>query len=142
VTLLLVRHGAAGERSRWAGDDRLRPLDDRGRLQAARLADALRSHGVGRVLTSPYVRCRQTVEPLAEGLGLPVEERLELAEGAGAAGVLRLAGELGEAVAVLCTHGDVVAAVLGEESEKGSTWVLEPDDDGRLSPREYLRPIA
>jgi 8-oxo-dGTP diphosphatase len=142
VTLLLVRHAAAGKRSRWAGDDRLRPLDDRGRLQAARLAEALRPRGIARVLTSPYVRCRETVEPLAEALGLQVEERVELAEGAGAADVLRLAGELRGTVAVLCTHGDVVAAVLGQESEKGSAWVLEPDDGGGLSPREYLRPGA
>ena len=142
MTILLVRHAAAGKRSRWAGDDRLRPLDDRGRRQAVGLAEALASRGVERVLTSPYIRCRQTVEPLAKTLGLPVEERIELAEGAGAAAVLLLAGEVGGAVAALCTHGDVVAAVLGEESEKGSAWVLEPDRGGGLSPREYLRPVA
>jgi 8-oxo-dGTP diphosphatase len=142
MTVLLVGHGAAGKRSRWAGDDRLRPLDDHGRLQATRLAEALTPRGVERVLTSPYVRCRQTVEPLAEALGLPIEDRDELAEGAGAAEVLRLAGELRGAVAVLCTHGDVIAALLGEQSEKGSAWVLEPHADGGLSPREYLRPTV
>lgn len=142
MTVLLVRHGDAGKRSRWAGDDRLRPLDGRGRLQAASLAEALTPRGVERVLTSPYVRCQQTVEPLADALGLPVEERVELAEGAEAADVRRLAEGLGGAVAVLCTHGDVIASLLGEESEKGSTWVLEIRADGGLSPWEYLRPGA
>jgi 8-oxo-(d)GTP phosphatase len=142
MTVILVRHAAAGERSRWAGDDRLRPLDDRGRRQAAGLVEALAPCGVERVLTSPYVRCRQTVDPLADALGLAVEERAELAEGAGAAGVGQLVGLLQSAVAVLCTHGDVVAAVLGEESEKGSAWVLEHEAGGGLSPREYLRPAV
>ncbi|MGH3037075.1 MAG: SixA phosphatase family protein [Gaiellaceae bacterium] len=142
MTVILVRHAAAGERSRWSGDDRLRPLDGRGRRQATELADALASRGVERVLTSPYVRCRQTVDPLAEALGLAVEERVELAEGAGAAAIVQLVGRLRGAVAVLCTHGDVIAAVLGEESEKGSAWVLEPDAGGGLSPREYLHPAV
>ena len=140
MTVILVRHAAAGKRSRWSGDDRLRPLDERGRRQAVGLAEALASRGVERVLTSPYVRCRQTVDPLAEALVLAVEERGELAEGAEAAAVVQLVARLEGAVAVLCTHGDVVAAVLGEESEKGSAWVLEPDDAEGLSPREYLRP--
>jgi 8-oxo-dGTP diphosphatase len=142
MTVLLVRHGEAGKRSRWAGDDRLRPLDDHGRLQAARLAEALTPRGVERVLTSPYIRCRQTVEPLADALGLPVEERVELAEGAEVADVRRLVGGLRGTVAVLCTHGDVIEGLLGEESEKGSTWVLESHADGGLSPREYLRPAV
>lgn len=140
MTILLVRHASAGDRSRWDSDDRLRPLDGRGRIQAERLVASLADRDVERVLTSPYVRCRETVNPLASVLGLPVEERLELGEGAGAAAALRLVAELRGAVAVLCTHGDVVAEMLGEESEKGSVWVLEPQADGLLRRREYLRP--
>ena len=93
---------------------------------------------MGRVLTSPYTRCRQSVEPLAAALGLPVEERSELAEGSTGVDVEALTRELGAATAVLCTHGDVIGEVLGEEPEKGSTWVL----DGGLDRREYLPPPA
>jgi phosphohistidine phosphatase SixA len=93
---------------------------------------------VARVLTSPYTRCRQSVEPLAATLDLPVEERSELAEGSTRADVHALAKELGAATAVLCTHGDVIGEVLGEEPEKGSTWVL----DGGLRRGEYLPPPA
>jgi phosphohistidine phosphatase SixA len=93
---------------------------------------------VQRVLTSPYTRCRQSVEPLAAALGLPVEERPELAEGSTRAEVGALAKELGAATAVLCTHGDIIDDVLGEEPEKGSTWVL----DGDLGRRAYLPPPA
>ena len=140
MSILLVRHATAGKRKQWEGDDRLRPLDERGRDQAARLTKALRRFTIDGIYTSPYVRCRQTVEPLAEALGLEVEERDELAEGAGRS-ALALALGLGEGTAVLCTHGDVVVDLLGEESKKGSTWVLEVEG-GRVTRRQYLPPPA
>jgi phosphohistidine phosphatase SixA len=90
------------------------------------------------VLTSPYARCRQTVEPLAASLGLPVEERSELVEGSTAQDVLDLVRSLDGETAVLCTHGDVVSEVLGEESKKGSTWVLDVGADGSLERRDYI----
>ena len=121
--LLLVRHASAGERRSWHGDDRLRPLDDRGRRQAERLVEALAGHHVARILSSPYVRCVQTVEPLARHRGLPVEERDELAEGASLDAFLRLTEQLG--AAALSVHGDLVEELLGESRRKGSTTLLE-----------------
>lgn len=139
MTILLVRHASAGERKEWRGDDRLRPLDALGRRQAEGLVDVLRLHHPSRILSSGFVRCRETVEPLARALGLAVEEREELAEGASAEHFVRLAAQLGNDLPVLCTHGDVVADLLGEESEKGSTWILRLD--GRaLAPVQYLHP--
>jgi phosphohistidine phosphatase SixA len=91
------------------------------------------------VLTSPYVRCRETVEPLAAALGLPVEERDELAEGATRDVAFALITELAGHPAILCTHGDVVEELAGEESKKGSTLVLSPDELKRL---DYLPPTA
>jgi 8-oxo-(d)GTP phosphatase len=141
VTILLVRHAAAGKRKRWQGDDRARPLDDRGREQAARLPALLEPYDIDRICSSPYVRCLQTVEPLAEKLELDLEERDELAEEAGRRAALALAQELSESTPVLCTHGDIVLDLLGQESEKGSTWVLELAD-GELIRLEYLPPPA
>jgi 8-oxo-(d)GTP phosphatase len=141
VTLLLVRHADAGHRDEWEGDDCLRPVDERGRRQADGLVATLARFRPERILSSPAVRCTQTVEPLAATLGLPVEETEELAEGAGRERVLALARGHQGAVAVLCTHGDVVEELLGEESEKGSTWALELREDG-LVRREYLPPPA
>ena len=139
MTILLVRHASAGERKKWKGEDGLRPLDARGRRQADGLADLLRRLGPSRVLSSSSLRCRQTVEPLARLLGVAVEERSELAEGASADEVHSLASMLADEVAVLCTHGDVVAEVLGEESEKASTWVLRLDANV-LAPIDYFPP--
>jgi phosphohistidine phosphatase SixA len=97
----------------------LRPLDKRGRAQAEALRDRLLAAGVTRVLSSPYVRCVQTVEPL--GLDVELDERL--AEGAPRSDTLALLAKTEDAVA--CTHGDVIENVLGRSLEKGAAVVLE-----------------
>jgi broad specificity phosphatase PhoE len=139
MSVLLVRHASAGNRKSWTGDDRLRPLDERGRREAEGLVDALAGYHITRVVTSPYVRCHQTVEPLAAARGLQVEERDELAEGASRQEALALLAEPG--TGAFCTHGDVVEMLLGEESPKGSTWILHVDA-GEVVPLEYVGPAA
>jgi phosphohistidine phosphatase SixA len=140
LPILLVRHADAADRKTWSGDDAERPLDERGRRQAAGIVGQLEGREVSRILSSPYLRCTQTVEPLALARRLPVEHRPELAEGAGRAEVLGLVGELrGDDSAVFCTHGDVVELLIGRESKKGSTWVLEVDGN-MVTPAEYLAP--
>jgi 8-oxo-dGTP diphosphatase len=125
VTSILLRHASAGDRDDWDGPDRLRPLDKRGRRQAAELVELLRSFGLRRVVSSPYTRCVETVEPLAAALGVPLEEDDRLAEGAGPG-----ADELMREDGVLaCTHGDVVFDVLGHGLKKGAAVVLQ---DGRV----------
>jgi 8-oxo-dGTP diphosphatase len=121
MSLTLLRHASAGKRAAWSGDDRLRPLDKRGRAQALALRDLLNARGVGRVLSSPYVRCTQTVAPL--GLEIVPDERL--AEGAPVEATLALLHELDGAVA--CTHGDVIEAVIGRSLPKGGAVVLDDD---------------
>jgi phosphohistidine phosphatase SixA len=121
VTVILLRHASAGDREEWSGDDLLRPLDDRGRAQAEALGDVLRAHGVRRVLSSPYVRCLQTVAPL--GLEIVPDDRL--AEGAPAEATLNLLRTVEDAVA--CTHGDVIEAVVGHSLPKGGAVLLDDD---------------
>jgi 8-oxo-dGTP diphosphatase len=142
--LMLLRHGSAGDRSNWDGPDEARPLDRRGRAQAASLAAVLSDFAPGRLLTAPPVRCRQTVAPLAEALGLPVGEVPELGEEdfaddpqAGLAVVQRLlADETGPTV--VCSQGGAIPSVLlalgvhwhdsagalWPPSAKGSVWAL------------------
>ena len=121
MSVILLRHASAGERSAWDGDDMLRPLDKRGRKQASKLRDELRARGVKRVVSSPYVRCMQTVAPL--GLEIVPDERL--AEGASERDTRELLATLDDAVA--CTHGDVVENVLGRSLKKGAGVVLDGD---------------
>jgi 8-oxo-(d)GTP phosphatase len=124
-SLLLVRHAAAGKRQNWVGDDRLRPLDERGWRQANGLVTVLAGHSVERIASSPYERCSQTVQPLATALGIAVELRDELAEGARTAEVRAVAAELG--AGVLCVHGDAIESLLGVNLAKGSTTLLDSD---------------
>lgn len=137
---LLVRHAKAGKRKDWEGDDRLRPLDDRGWRQAEGLVEALLAYPIARLASSGATRCVQTLEPLAEVLGLEIEPRRELEEGATRDETLALMTELGEG-AVLCTHGDILENLFGEEGQKGSTRVVELEN-GVPVVREYLPPPA
>jgi broad specificity phosphatase PhoE len=139
MRVLLVRHARAGDRLDWEGDDRLRPLDKKGRRQAKAIAKALAKLGARRLFSSPYLRCTQTLEPAAEKLGLAVETRDELAEGSTGADALRLIHELTE-TASLSTHGDVLEALLpGRRCQKGSIWVVDVVD-GEVRPERYLPP--
>jgi broad specificity phosphatase PhoE len=140
VAQLLVRHAKAGKRRDWEGDDRLRPLDDKGWRQAEGLVETLSEYPVTRLASSGATRCVQTLEPLAEALGLEIESCRELEEGATPEETIALMAELGDA-AVLSTHGDILENLFGEEGQKGSTRVVELRD-GVPVVLEYLPPPA
>jgi 8-oxo-dGTP pyrophosphatase MutT (NUDIX family)/phosphohistidine phosphatase SixA len=124
--LLVVRHAWAGDSEKWVGDDRLRPLDEKGRRQSEELVRTLEPYAVERILSSPLVRCVQTVEPLAAARGLDVETTDVLADGAGADGVRRLLGELAGSPVLLCGHGAEIEELFGK-TKKGETRVLDPE---------------
>ncbi len=137
---VLVRHGTAGDRAKWDDDDRLRPLDARGRRQAEALPQALEALHLTRILTSPYVRCVQTVEPLAAAIGVELEEASALGEGTERADVLALLATTGGGT-VFCTHGDVCHALVGRrKTPKGSAWVLEAGARGITPVRHVPAP--
>jgi 8-oxo-(d)GTP phosphatase len=143
--ILLVRHGKAGSRSQWDGDDNERPLSSSGREQAEHLTALLPLFGPDRLVSAPPLRCRDTIEPLAVQLGLPVgDEPLLGEEGywdrprAGLARLRQLAAAVG-VTAVMSQGGvipDVVRALVQSSphrlpvdpsavpARKGSTWVL------------------
>ncbi len=147
--IALVRHAKAGERG--SAHDDLRPLTAPGRRQASGLVDQLALFKFDRILSSPYVRCRQTVEPLAEARGLAVLDSDLLAEGASPDRALDLMAQLAEVGAALCSHGDVIVGVIMELADrgviavpdlraaKGSTWLIEFRGRNPLRAR-YLAP--
>ena len=151
--LHLVRHADAGSRMAWVGNDFERPLDDHGRKQAEAIGAALASRPVRRILSSPYVRCVDTVVPLGRILDLPVETCDELAEGSYVNGAFEMLGSLAgaEGDAVLCSHGDVIPGLLWVLNQyvldipelgrckKGSIWELEVSD-GRIVGATYRHP--
>ena len=156
-SVLLVRHASAGSRSKWEGDDRLRPLDEAGEEQADELVRLLSRFEVDEIQSADYARCVETVRPLSESIGVPVAENALLSE-AGFPGregeaveLIRNLGRPGRA-AVACSQAGVIDEVverlaaddevdLAEPSslKKGGVWALSFDDH-RLVGAERLPP--
>jgi broad specificity phosphatase PhoE len=133
LRVLLIRHASAGDADQWEGDDRLRPLDAKGLAQASRLVELLNGYEISRVLSSPAVRCVQSVEPLARERGVEIEVRDELAEARqGRDGAELARALLGEDFA-LCVHGGLSEAVVGESQKKGEVLLI--DDGGHIVER-------
>ena len=141
MRLYLVRHAKAGSRRDFEGDDRERPLSRAGLEQAHGLTVMLGHLPISRIYSSPYVRCTQSVEPLAKKLGLELKltEVLSEWEGPGApdfSGAVALV-EKAPNNSLMCSHGDVIPAVLDAlvrqglvvkgdyDMRKGVTWVVE-----------------
>ncbi len=153
MTLFLLRHAQAGSRSDWPGDDRTRPLTSVGRHQSADLVGMLAEMGLAKVFSSPYTRCVETAAPLAARLGVSVIITEALAEGPHY-GALALVRSLGHENALLCSHGDIIPALLdtfafvdgvdlgpNPRCQKGSLWVLEPDAEAQTISRvQYIPP--
>lgn len=153
-TLLLVRHGKAGSRKRFQGDDALRPLDEMGRAQAQALVAQLLAFGAAQVHAADRRRCIQTVEPLAHALSTPIVVEPVLTEEAYADDAsaaqqrVRTIAE-SDVVQVVCSQGGVIPPLLrwwaeldgvtlpASRNRKGSTWVLSLLD-GKLVAVDHL----
>jgi 8-oxo-dGTP diphosphatase len=134
MAVFLVRHAQAGHRGFGPGDQE-RALSTSGEAQAAALVLALKATLITRLVSSPFLRCVQTLEPLAAALGVTIETTPLLAEGMPFEPVLELLAGLPEG-SVLCSHGDVIPDVVqallrrglqihGEPRwNKGSVWSL------------------
>ena len=141
MPLFLVRHAKAGKRSKWLEDpantdDLKRPLDNKGTLQAVALADRLSDFAPPQLLSSPYIRCMQTLEPLGATLAISVIADERLAENNPFEPILELLEGCPDN-SVLCSHGDMIPMVVEalerrgmvvtgmRDSRKASVWVLE-----------------
>jgi 8-oxo-dGTP diphosphatase len=149
MTAYVVRHAKAGDRADWEGDDRLRPLSKPGKQQADGLVDLLGDANIQAVLSSPYLRCIETVDPVARHFGREVEQERSLAEGQTGDSIVQLIRRFAGRNVVLCTHGDVLEDLLehlirdgllaraGAKLEKGSTWALD-ENAGRIVTARYI----
>jgi 8-oxo-dGTP pyrophosphatase MutT (NUDIX family)/phosphohistidine phosphatase SixA len=158
-SVLIVRHGTAGSKSRFSGDDKMRPLDKKGRAQAEALVAQLATFGPTDVYSADRVRCHQTVEPLAEELGVTINNEPVLTEEAYADNPKRARRKVLEIAdshrtPVICTQGKVIPDLIAwwcerdgvcpdkSRNRKGSTWVLSLAD-GRLIAADHIgSPLA
>ena len=157
---LLVRHAHAGDKRHWPGPDAERPLGIRGWAQAEGLLDTLGDLRVERLLTSPSLRCRQTLLPLAAALDLDLEAVDDLGTDGDVDRLVRPVHRPRQATARCCAptarswascspgSARVGTSTAGTSPprgrpryEKGSTWVLKGAADGRFHAR-YLPPAA
>lgn len=158
-TVLIVRHGTAGSKSRFKGDDRKRPLDKHGRAQAESLVGVLLAFGANALYAADRVRCHQTLEPLAEELGATIHDEALLTEEAYADNrkaarhrILDIAAAGG--TPVICTQGKVIPDLISwwcerdgirpdkSRNRKGSTWVMSLAD-GKLVAADHIgSPLA
>lgn len=144
MTLYFVRHAKAGDRSSWSGPDLQRPLSKAGWQQAHKLGKRLGSVGATTLVSSPYVRCVQTLEPLAERARLPIETDERLTEGAAFEGAIELLTEIADG-AVLCSHGDVIPDTIDAlirrgldvrspaDWRKATVWLLHRNKHGAFT---------
>jgi 8-oxo-dGTP diphosphatase len=118
MALYLVRHAKAGSRSAWTGSDHDRPLSAEGRAQALSIANGWGRETPVAVLSSPRLRCRETVQPLADRFGLPLVVESRLDEDTPFEKVLALLEDSPDST-VFCSHGDVIPAVMDALVRRG-----------------------
>jgi 8-oxo-(d)GTP phosphatase len=116
MRLIVIRHGIAIARRRWDGADAERPLSASGTRQAKAVAARLARYHPAEIISSPALRCRQTVEPLGVRTKTPVQDRKPLGVGAGAR-ALTLIHHLVKtrppaSTIVVCTHREVLIEAL------------------------------
>ena len=158
--LVILRHAHAYPRSTWTQADPLRPLDARGRERAEALVPLLTSYGVIRVVTSPAVRCLDTVLPYATAAELKIrlkpglsEESFEKRPDHAPRHLTKLLAR--GSAAVVSTHGPVLPRLLeqlagianggGAPDSDDSDDTGEPDgtaDSGANSAKDALLEAA
>lgn len=152
MPIYIVRHAKAGSRSAWLEDDRLRPLAEDGWSQARALAELLAQVGPSELVSSPHLRCRQTLEPLADATGLEIRIDPRIEEDSPLERSLAALEDASDN-AVMCSHGDVIPDVLNGLLRRGMD--IDPDaplalrkaaafvlhrEGGRFVRAEYLAP--
>jgi phosphohistidine phosphatase len=143
MLLYIVRHAYAGERGdpRYP-DDSLRPVTKKGRKQFDRLVKRLVKRGLAASVigSSPYMRCMQTAEVLADRLeeSVPVQAVEAFAPGCQVDGVLAWAKQCGAQKVAYVGHAPdvdlIAAALLGAADEsvhlaKGAIAAIELTDE-------------
>lgn len=138
MSIFLIRHAKAGKKSQFDGPDTKRPLDEAGWLQSKALAATISALKPTLLMSSPYLRCMQTLQELGAQTGLQVREEPRLAEDSDLDAFVGLLESI-EDGAVLCSHGDMIPAAIRmlegrgmnittqPDSRKASVWVIDRD---------------
>lgn len=126
--LLVLRHTEAVGRGSWTADDRERPLTRAGVRRARELVDLLDAWAPTRLLSSPSVRCAESLRPYAEAHGLRLVTKRSLSEEGYVDRPTRAGRHLDRLLdagepACLCTHGPVLPDLLHRLAERAEPAV-------------------
>jgi phosphohistidine phosphatase len=136
VRFLLVRHGRAEANNKGGDAARRLLLEGREELTEHFRALSWDDHAIERIVTSPFVRARETAELLSAATGAPVEEEEALASGKSTgADLLRLGARLGAGTALVGHNPEfaqAIAAAAGRELAvpPGSVAAIEAEGGG------------
>jgi phosphohistidine phosphatase len=111
MRLYLVRHASAEEPGTRADADRR--LTDRGRRESRHVGEGLKTLGARpvRILSSPFIRARETADAIASELSMAVEVRDALASGASPDDLLREVRDPGGEEVLLVAHQPELGAL-------------------------------
>ena len=137
--IIVLRHARAGSKLADPSKDLKRALDRKGLEVALRLPGTIEAHlRPAAIVSSPFQRCLQTVEPLAGDLDLPIVEDDRFTPGRSEQSVRQAVVELPTS-SVVCTHGEIIGLLFDDRVKcaKGAFWVVERRA-GELSPKLYV----
>jgi 8-oxo-dGTP diphosphatase len=147
-TVVLMRHARAGSRDRWTGPDDERPLDEIGREDSQNAAPLLALFAPERLISAPALRCRETMAPAAELLGIPLEVDGRFAENGDPGEALHALRAVAASApaAVVCSQGGLMRPLLGRirsaggepATPKGAAWVLTFAETGDVVATDAL----
>jgi phosphohistidine phosphatase SixA len=153
--LTILRHAYALHKREWTRPDLQRPLNDLGHRQAIALV-ALLGRRVTRIISSPAVRCIQTVTPMADAVAIEVELWPDLGPSGSGKHVSAFFADATFDGAVLCTHGELLEPLAARDDisrlarqrnikrdvllSKGSAWRLRIDPAGTVTKLTHLLP--
>jgi 8-oxo-dGTP diphosphatase len=136
-TLIILRHTKALERGDWDEVDSERTLNEVGFDQAQLLIKHLEPFAIEEIYTSDYVRCVQTVTPLAHSRGLTISQVPSLNEETFEEDPLRSVSfanalKQDEKNILICSHNPVIPTmlrgILNTKLKNKDLIKLEPGD--------------
>lgn len=135
--LILLRHAKAITRDQWPADDDDRPLDSSGQDQAKRLLAIYQVFNLEQIHTSDAVRCYDTVDKIAKGLGIKLEVSPKLSESTyqkDKEKAFEYAKDLikEDLSLLICSHNPILPKMLNKLTRKSDVDA----DEGKLLPAQ------
>lgn len=142
--LIILRHAKATVRSEWKGEEAKRPLLPEGKQQATALIPLIAAYGPKRLVTSPWVRCHDTINPYAEKRKQKLIERHQLTELGNKKRPVRTQAVVHDLLGtsksgLICSHRPALPSILAPFAAMAPKELRKDIEAGStLSPAEFL----